>query len=151
MGNYKTIGKRGWQMGRLWTIFCLAFSGVALSFHRVLHVGAHDARVHQGLGRDDAHVGLATGLFTLVVVLFRPLSGGMVDQYRPIPFLLWGLVVFAVTMALYGWVNSVAALILLRMIQGRTGRLSPRPLRRLSPTSFPLTAGAREWAGLGWQ
>ena len=101
----------------------------------------------KALGGYDAHVGLATGLFTLVAVLFRPLSGGMVDQYGRIPFLLWGLVVFAVTMALYGWVNSVAALILLRMIQGMSW-------------SFITTASAaavadvippdRRGEGMGW-
>lgn len=101
----------------------------------------------KALGGYDAHVGLATGVFTLVAVLFRPLSGGMVDQYGRIPFLLWGLVVFAVTMALYGWVNSVAALILLRMIQGMSW-------------SFITTASAaavadvippdRRGEGMGW-
>lgn len=148
MGNYKTIGKRGWQMGRLWTRSFVLLSVVSLFLFTGFYMLLPTMPVYiKALGGYDAHVGLATGLFTLVAVLFRPLSGGMVDQYGRIPFLLWGLVVFAVTMALYGWVNSVAALILLRMIQGMSW-------------SFITTASAaavadvippdRRGEGMGW-
>lgn len=135
-------------MGRLWTRSFVLLSVVSLFLFTGFYMLLPTMPVYiKALGGYDAHVGLATGLFTLVAVLFRPLSGGMVDQYGRIPFLLWGLVVFAVTMALYGWVNSVAALILLRMIQGMSW-------------SFITTASAaavadvippdRRGEGMGW-
>lgn len=106
-------------MGRLWTRSFVLMSAVSLFLFAGFYMLLPTMPLYiKALGGYDAQVGLATGVFTLAAVLFRPLSGGLVDRYGRRQFLLWGLGLFAVTMAWYGWVSSVAALIFVRLVQG---------------------------------
>ena len=59
----------------------------------------------QELGGLDTQVGLAAGVFTFAAVMIRPFAGGLLDRYGRRPFLLAGLLVFTVSMYLYGWVS----------------------------------------------
>src|SRR5690625_870978 len=70
------------------------------------------------LGGLDAQVGLAAGVFTFAAVIIRPFAGGLLDQYGRRPFLLAGLVLFTVSMYLYGWVGGVGALLIVRLVHG---------------------------------
>ena len=52
------------------------------------------------MGGTEAHVGLAMGVFMLSAVLCRPIVGGLLDRFGRRPFIIWGLLFFAVAMYL---------------------------------------------------
>src|SRR5690606_13932604 len=70
------------------------------------------------LGGHDTQVGLAVGIFTLVAVILRPIAGGLLDQYGRRPFLLIGLAFYGLSMYLYGMVQGVGTLLLVRLLHG---------------------------------
>ncbi len=76
------------------------------------------------LGGNSAHVGLAMGVFMLASVAFRPIVGGLLDRFGRRPFIVGGILLFALAMSLYGWVGSIAALIALRALHGTSWAFS---------------------------
>jgi MFS family permease len=55
----------------------------------------------QGLGADLALIGLTFAMFGLPVLLLSPIAGRMVDKRGPLPFIILGMVLPAVTGILY--------------------------------------------------
>ena len=74
--------------------------------------------VSEGIGGDEATVGLAVGALTFTAVLVRPLLGWAIDQYGRKTILLASVALFAATGLLYPLTASLAALIAVRIVQG---------------------------------
>ncbi len=70
------------------------------------------------LGGTDALVGLVGGVFVLAAVAVRPWVGGLLDERGRKEVLIASFVVFAVAGLLYPLAGSIAALIMVRSLQG---------------------------------
>ena len=64
------------------------------------------------------HTGLLTAVYTLSPFLFAPMWGRLADRYGPRAVLLVGLVGFAVTMLIFSFVESLAAVYAQRFLSG---------------------------------
>lgn len=99
------------------------------------------------MGGNETHVGLAMGLFMLASVLFRPLVGGLLDRFGRRPFIVWGILLFGVAMALYGWVGGIVVLLGLRLLHGMSWAVSSTAMQTAITDLIPP---ARRGEGLGW-
>ncbi|WP_159883290.1 MFS transporter [Paenibacillus puerhi] len=99
------------------------------------------------IGGNDSQIGLAVGMFTLTAVVFRPLVGGLLDRYGRRPFMIWGLVVFTLSMYLYDWVGSIVLLLLLRMLHGASWAFSTTAV---STSITDIIPASRRGEGMGW-
>lgn len=106
-------------MDRLWTrAFVLTSLGTLLLFASFYLLLPTMPLFVKELGGLETHVGLATGVFTIAAVAFRPIAGGLLDRYGRRPFLLAGVALFALSMYSYGWIGGVGALLFLRFVHG---------------------------------
>lgn len=135
-------------MDRLWTRpFVLLSVGSLLlfaSFYLLLPVMPLFVKE---LGGQDAHVGLAAGVFTFAAVLVRPFAGGLLDRYGRRPFLLAGLGLFALSMYLYGWVGGIGALFILRLAHGTGWAFATTSAAAAVSDIVPPS---RRGEGMGW-
>lgn len=99
------------------------------------------------MGGNDSQVGLVVGLFTLAAVVLRPVVGGLLDTYGRRPFMLWGLLFFAVAMFLYDWMAGIAALIGLRLFHGLSWAVSTTAIGTAVTDIIPAS---RRGEGMGW-
>jgi len=99
------------------------------------------------IGGTEAHVGLVAGVFTLTAVVFRPLVGGLLDRYGRRPFMIWGLLLFVLSMFLYNWVSVIAILLLLRVLHGVSWAFSTTAV---STTITDIIPVSRRGEGMGW-
>jgi MFS family permease len=70
------------------------------------------------LGGGTVAAGLTIGLFTGAAVLIRPFAGWALDAYGRRLLLLGGLAAFLLAAGTYGWVATVALLLVLRSLHG---------------------------------
>ncbi|MFB9327355.1 MFS transporter [Paenibacillus aurantiacus] len=101
----------------------------------------------QDLGGSQTQVGLVSGVFTLTAVLFRPFVGGMLDRYGRRPFIVWGLLLFALAMYAYDWVGGIAALLALRFLHGLSWAMSTTAVGTAITDIIP---SERRGEGMGW-
>lgn len=99
------------------------------------------------------HTGLLTAVYTLSPFLFAPLWGRLADRHEPRGVLLIGLVGFAVTMMMFAFVESLAAIYAGRFLSGIfaaavtpvaasvIGNLSQTEQRRIRRFTFVSMAG----------
>lgn len=99
------------------------------------------------LGGQDAQVGLAVGIFTLTAVALRPIAGGLLDQYGRRPFLLAGMVLYGLSMYLYGSVGGVSTLLLVRLLHGVSWAFVTTAAAAVVADIVPA---ARRGEGMGW-
>jgi MFS family permease len=99
------------------------------------------------MGGSESQVGLAMGAFALSAVLFRPLVGGLLDRFGRRPFIIWGILLFTLTMYLYGWVGGIVVLIGLRILHGLSWALSTTAMITSITDTIPA---ARRGEGMGW-
>ena len=90
--------------------------GVALPLlpylmERLLGAGTTAAKVSR-------HTGLLTAVYTLALFLFAPLWGRLADRRGPRGVLLVGLIGFAVTMLVFSFVETIAAVYAERFLSG---------------------------------
>jgi MFS family permease len=69
-------------------------------------------------GGDKLEAGLAVGIFTVTALLVRPFAGHALDLIGSKKVLLFGLIVFTVSIISYNWVISVSFILIIRSIQG---------------------------------
>lgn len=111
-----------WRNGRLWVVLVTLFlstAGFGLTLPALpffverlaLAPGASDARV-------AFHVGLLTSVYALSQMLFGPMLGAASDRWGRKPFLLVGLLGFAVAQAVFALVTSLVALYAARALAG---------------------------------
>jgi MFS family permease len=101
----------------------------------------------KNLGGSESQVGLATGVFTLSAVIFRPIVGRLLDRYGRRPFILWGLLFFILSMYLYDWIVGIVILIALRFLHGISWALSTTAVGTSITDVIPST---RRGEGMGW-
>jgi MFS family permease len=70
------------------------------------------------IGADAVQIGLFFSVFSLAMVLLRPLVGMSLDRYGRRPFVLVGLGGYALSMCLFGLWNEVWGVIVARAVQG---------------------------------
>lgn len=111
-----------WRNGRLWVVLVTLFlstAGFGLTLPALpffverlaLAPGASDAQV-------VFHVGLLTSVYALSQMLFGPLLGAASDRWGRKPFLLVGLLGFAVAQAVFGLGTSLVTLYAARALAG---------------------------------
>jgi MFS family permease len=72
----------------------------------------------RAIGADALQIGLFFSVFSLAMVLLRPLVGAGLDRYGRRPFVLTGLAGYALSMFLFGLWNDVWGVIVARAVQG---------------------------------
>ena len=70
------------------------------------------------VGSNEAGAGLAFGAFGLTALLFRPFAGRLSDQRGRILLMVVGALLAGVGMALFPFTDSLAAVVVLRLLQG---------------------------------
>jgi DHA1 family multidrug resistance protein-like MFS transporter len=70
------------------------------------------------MGADAVQIGLFFSVFSLAVVLLRPLVGTGLDRYGRRPFVLAGIAGYAASMFLFGLWSAVQGVIVARIVQG---------------------------------
>ena len=99
------------------------------------------------MGGNRAHVGLSMGAFMLTSVVFRPIVGGLLDRFGRRPFIVSGLLLFAVAMYLYGWIGGIAGLLGLRVLHGLSWGITSTAMQTAITDMIP---SARRGEGMGW-
>jgi MFS family permease len=70
------------------------------------------------VGSDEAGAGLAFGSFGVTALLCRPFAGRLSDQRGRIPLMIVGAMLAGVGMVLLPFVDSLAAVVVIRLLQG---------------------------------
>jgi MFS family permease len=99
------------------------------------------------IGGNESQVGLAMGAFMLSAVIFRPFVGGLLDRFGRRPFIIWGLLFFAVAMYMYSWISGIVVLMALRILHGMTWAVSTTAIITAVTDLIPPT---RRGEGMGW-
>lgn len=99
------------------------------------------------MGGNEAEVGLAAGAFMLSAVMIRPIVGGLLDRFGRRPFIVWGLLLFALAMYMYDWIGGIAVLMGLRILHGMTWAVSTTAVFTAVTDIIP---SARRGEGMGW-
>lgn len=135
-------------MDRLWTSSFVLLSVGSLFIFTGLYLMVSTMPLYvKELGGMDAQVGLAVGAFTLAAVIVRPFAGGLLDRYGRKPFLLTGLVFFALSMYSYVWASGVGTLLLIRLLHGASWAFATTSA---SAAIADLLPPARRGEGMGW-
>jgi len=70
------------------------------------------------IGSDEAGAGLAFGAFGVTALICRPFAGRLSDTRGRLPLMVFGALLAALGMALFPFVDSLAAVVLIRLLQG---------------------------------
>jgi MFS family permease len=70
------------------------------------------------VGSDEAGAGLAFGAFGITALLFRPFAGRLSDRRGRLPLMLFGALLAGLGMLLLPLVDSLAAVVAIRLLQG---------------------------------
>lgn len=92
-------------------------------------------------------MGLATGAFMLSAVVLRPIVGGLLDRLGRRPFIVCGLILFALAMYMYNWIGGIIALLGLRILHGMSWAFSTTAMITATTDMIP---NARRGEGMGW-
>ena len=101
----------------------------------------------KSLGGSDAVIGLVMGIFTAATLVSRPTAGILLDRIGKKKVLLCGLAVFTVMVCLYGLVNSIALIILVRLGHGLGWGLAGTSTATIAAEIIPKSRFAE---GMGW-
>ncbi|WP_169082191.1 MFS transporter [Paenibacillus sp. PL91] len=99
------------------------------------------------MGGNESQVGLAVGAFMLSAVIFRPIVGGLLDRFGRRPFIVWGLLLFALAMYMYDWVGGILVLMAIRILHGMSWAVSTTAVFTAVTDIIP---SARRGEGMGW-
>jgi MFS family permease len=99
------------------------------------------------MGGNEGQVGLAAGAFMLSAVIFRPIIGGLLDRFGRRPFIVWGLLLFALAMYMYNWIGGIVVLMGLRILHGMSWAVSTTAILTAITDIIP---SARRGEGMGW-
>lgn len=99
------------------------------------------------LGGNEGQIGLIAGAFMLSAVIFRPIVGVLLDRFGRRPFIVWGLIFFALAMYAYDWIGGIAVLIWIRIVHGVSWAFSTTAVFTAATDMIPST---RRGEGMGW-
>lgn len=135
-------------MERLWTKpFILMSAGMLFLFTGFYLLLPTLPLFIKQMGGNEAEVGLAAGAFMLSAVIIRPIVGGLLDRFGRRPFIIWGLLLFALAMYMYDWVGGIVVLMGLRILHGMTWAVSTTAVFTAVTDIIPP---ARRGEGMGW-
>lgn len=135
-------------MERLWTkSFVLMTVGTLFLFIAFYMLYPTMPLFIKQIGGNEAQVGLAMGMFMFSSVILRPFVGGLVDRFGRRPFIVGGLLLFALSMYLYNWVAGLSVLMAIRVLHGASWALSTTSIQTTITDLVPPTRRAE---GLGW-
>lgn len=135
-------------MERLWTkSFILMTVGMLFLFTGFYMLLPTLPLFIKQLGGNESQVGLAVGVFMLSAVVFRPIIGVLLDRFGRRPFIVWGLLFFAVAMYMYNWIGAIVVLIGLRILHGLSWAVSTTAIFTAITDIIP---SARRGEGMGW-
>ncbi|CAG7654710.1 MFS transporter [Paenibacillus allorhizosphaerae] len=135
-------------MERLWTRPFIQMTVAMLFLFTALYLLLPTLPLYiKQLGGSESQVGLAAGVFTLSAVVFRPVVGGLLDRYGRRPFIIWGLLVFVLSMYVYDWIAGIAALMALRVLHGISWAFSTTAV---GTTITDVIPASRRGEGMGW-
>ena len=105
---------------KLWTKDFIIISGVNFFTHVVFYMMMVITAVYamNAFGADRGTAGLASGIFVLGSLVGRIFTGKFMDRAGHKRMLVLGAALFAVSMALHLFINSLAMLFVLRILQG---------------------------------
>lgn len=83
----------------------------------------------------------------LSAVILRPIVGGLLDRFGRRPFIVWGLLLFALAMYMYDWVGGILVLLALRILHGMSWAVSTTAVFTAVTDIIP---SARRGEGMGW-
>lgn len=72
----------------------------------------------KSLGGSNAIIGMVMGIFTASTLFARPAAGILLDRFGKKAVLICGLAIFSIMVFLYGMVNSIAMIVLVRLGHG---------------------------------
>ncbi|MGG4491198.1 MFS transporter [Metabacillus idriensis] len=135
-------------MERLWTkSFILMVIGMFFLFTAFYMLYPTLPLFIKERGGSESQIGLAMGAFMLSSVIFRPFVGGLLDRFGRRPFIIWGLLFFAVAMYMYNWIGGIVVLMALRILHGMTWAVSTTAIITAVTDLIPST---RRGEGMGW-
>ncbi|MFJ7974392.1 MFS transporter [Peribacillus sp. NPDC096379] len=135
-------------MERLWTkSFILMTVGMFFLFTAFYMLYPTLPLFIKEMGGNESQVGLAMGAFMLSSVIFRPFVGWLLDRFGRRPFIVWGLLFFAIAMYMYNWIGGIAVLMVLRILHGVTWAVSTTAILTAVTDLIP---SKRRGEGLGW-
>src|SRR5687768_6243058 len=70
------------------------------------------------IGSDEAGAGLAFGAFGVTALICRPFAGRLSDNHGRLPLMVFGALLAAFGMVLFPFVDSLTAVVLIRLLQG---------------------------------
>src|SRR5262245_39091078 len=98
--------------------FLAIYISIAISYLGVGLVAPLISIVLAEHGANSLIVGLVgTTMFSAFTLASFPI-GARIDRSGPKPFLIWGLSVYGVSLALFAFINSIALFFVLRFIEG---------------------------------
>lgn len=104
---------------KIWTrdflLICLANFFVFLGFQMTLPT---IPLFVESLGGNERLIGLVVGIFTFSALIVRPYAGKLLETKGRRLVFLFGLVVFVITVGLFGFMTSIFLLFAFRIIQG---------------------------------
>ncbi|MCM3109570.1 MFS transporter [Lederbergia lenta] len=135
-------------MERLWTkSFILMTVGMFFLFTGFYMLYPTLPLYIKQLGGNESQVGLAMGTFMLSAVILRPIIGGLLDRFGRRPFIIWGLLFFAIAMYMYEWVGGIVILMALRALHGMSWGVTTTSILTAITDMIPLK---HRGEGLGW-
>ncbi|MGM7719817.1 MFS transporter [Metabacillus sp. Hm71] len=135
-------------MERLWTkSFILMSVGMFFLFTAFYMMYPTLPLFIKEIGGNESQVGLAMGAFMLSAVICRPFVGGLLDRFGRRPFIVSGLLLFAISMYMYNWVIGITGLIAIRIIQGIIWGISTTAILTAVTDLIPTS---RRGEGMGW-
>ncbi|MET1032256.1 MFS transporter [Domibacillus tundrae] len=135
-------------MERLWTkSFILMTVGMLFLFTAFYMLYPTLPLFIKQMGGNETQVGLAMGAFMLTAVIFRPIVGGLLDRFGRRPFIIGGLLLFAVAMYMYNWIGGIGVLMALRIVHGASWAFSTTAILTAVTDMIP---SARRGEGMGW-
>ncbi|UOF89555.1 MFS transporter [Fodinisporobacter ferrooxydans] len=135
-------------MERLWTrAFILMTMGTLFLFTAFYMLYPTLPLFIKQIGGNQSQVGLSMGVFMLASVILRPIIGGLLDRFGSRPFIVMGLIFFAVAMYLYGWIGGIVTLMALRILHGMSWAASTTSILTATTDMIPSN---RRGEGLGW-
>ncbi|NHN31473.1 MFS transporter [Paenibacillus agricola] len=135
-------------MERLWTKpFILMTIGNLFLFNAFYMLYPTLPSFIKQMGGNESQVGLAMGAFMLSSVMFRPLVGGLLDRFGRRPFIVWGLLLFILSMYMYNWVGGIVVLMGLRILHGMSWAVTSTSMLTAITDIIPP---ARRGEGMGW-
>ncbi|WP_438347511.1 MFS transporter [Paenibacillus sp. FA6] len=135
-------------MERLWTkSYILMIIGMFFLFTSFYMLYPTLPLFIKQMGGNESQVGLAMGAFMLSSVILRPFVGWLLDRFGRRPFIVWGLLLFAVAMYMYNLIGGIGGLMVLRILHGMTWAVCTTAILTTVTDLIPST---RRGEGLGW-